>query len=91
MSFTDNFSVPSHSIDTGSLMAPTRRLMQLNERQSTRKTGPPKKFEANNERTYKTKEETSKSRNITGTIVVVLLGISVVVPMLQYWGYTSKD
>jgi uncharacterized membrane protein YgcG len=42
-------------------------------------------------RTYKTKDETAKSKNVTGTIVLVLLGISVVVPMLQYWGYTSKD
>ena len=53
--------------------------------------GPPVKFEQATGRTYKTKEETSKTRNITGTIVVVLLAISVVVPMLQYWGYTSKD
>ena len=42
-------------------------------------------------RTYKTKDETAKTKNVTGTIVLVLLGISVVVPMLQYWGYTSKD
>lgn len=32
-----------------------------------------------------------KTRGITSTIVLVLLGISVVVPMLQYWGYTSKE
>lgn len=53
--------------------------------------GPPKKAVANTGRTYKTKEETAKTKTVTGTIVVVLLGISVVVPMLQYWGYTSKD
>ncbi len=42
-------------------------------------------------RTYKTKGETDKTRNITSTIVLTLLFISVVVPMLQYWGYTSKE
>ena len=53
--------------------------------------GPPKKVETVGGRTYKTKEETDKTRNVTGTIVLVLLGISVVVPMLQYYGYTAKD
>lgn len=53
--------------------------------------GAPVKAEAQSGRTYKTKEETNKTRNVTSTIVLVLLGISVVVPMLQYWGYTSKD
>ena len=28
---------------------------------------------------------------MTGTIVLSLLAISVVVPMLQYYGYTSTD
>lgn len=42
-------------------------------------------------RTYKTKAETAEKKNITGTIVLVLLGIAVVVPMVQYYGYTSKD
>ena len=53
--------------------------------------GGPKKNEAVAGRNYKTREETDKSRTITATIVLVLLGISVVVPMLQYWGYTAKE
>ena len=42
-------------------------------------------------RTYKTKGETEDKKTVFSTIVLVLLGISVVVPMLQYWGYTSKE
>lgn len=53
--------------------------------------GAPKKNEVTQGRTYKTKEETEKTRGITGTIVAVLLGIAVIVPMLQYWGYTAKE
>ena len=53
--------------------------------------GAPKKNEVVAGRTYKTKEETEKTRSITGTIVIVLLAIAVVVPMLQYWGYTAKE
>lgn len=42
-------------------------------------------------RTYKTKAETEQKKPITSTIVLTLLFISVVVPMLQYFGYTNKD
>ncbi|KAJ9510181.1 hypothetical protein QJQ45_015653 [Haematococcus lacustris] len=42
-------------------------------------------------RTYRTKEETDKSKNITATVVASLLLIAVVVPMLQYYGYVAKD
>ena len=48
--------------------------------------GPPERTDTSRKRTYKTKQETDKTRNVTGTIVLTLLGISVVVPMLQYWG-----
>ncbi|KAG2499945.1 hypothetical protein HYH03_002232 [Edaphochlamys debaryana] len=51
----------------------------------------PTRQEANNARTYRTKEETDKSRNVTSTVVLSLLFIAVVVPMLQYYGYTAKD
>lgn len=53
--------------------------------------GPPARLDTTRKRTYKTKAETSKSKPVTGTIVGVLLFIAVVVPMLQYWGYTSKE
>ncbi len=53
--------------------------------------GAPQRADGTRKRTYKTKAEVDKTRNITSTIVLVLLGISVVVPMLQYWGYTSKE
>jgi len=53
--------------------------------------GAPKKNEAVQGRTYKTKEETEKTKSVTATIVVVLLGIAVIVPMLQYYGYTAKE
>ncbi|KXZ41469.1 hypothetical protein GPECTOR_449g345 [Gonium pectorale] len=51
----------------------------------------PVRTEANRERTYRTKEETEKSKNVTSTVVGTLLVIAVVVPMLQYYGYTAKD
>lgn len=51
----------------------------------------PKRNEVNRERTYRTKEETEKSKNVTSTVVLTLLLIAVVVPMLQYYGYTAKD
>lgn len=51
----------------------------------------PVRNEVVNERTYRTKEETEKSKNVTSTVVVTLLLIAVVVPMLQYYGYTAKD
>lgn len=53
--------------------------------------GAPQRAAEGKSRTYKTRAETDKSRNVFSTIVLVLLGISVVVPMLQYWGYTSKE
>ena len=53
--------------------------------------GAPQRAAEGKNRTYKTKAETDKSRNVFSTIVLVLLGISVIVPMLQYWGYTSKE
>ena len=53
--------------------------------------GAPQRAAEGKQRTYKTKQETDKSRNVFATIVLVLLGISVIVPMLQYWGYTSKE
>ena len=53
--------------------------------------GAPQRADKERKRTYKTKGEVDKTRGLTSTIVLVLLGISVVVPMLQYWGYTSKE
>jgi len=53
--------------------------------------GPPVRVERQRKRTYKTKSETDSNRNATSTIVLTLLGISVVVPMLQYFGYTNED
>ncbi|KAK9903504.1 hypothetical protein WJX75_007430 [Coccomyxa subellipsoidea] len=53
--------------------------------------GAPQRADGTRKRTYKTKQEVDKTRNITSTIVLALLFISVVVPMLQYWGYTSKE
>jgi hypothetical protein len=35
--------------------------------------------------------ETEQKKSITAPLVLTLLAISVVVPMLQYWGYTSED
>ncbi|KAH7618879.1 putative UPF0603 protein [Nannochloris sp. 'desiccata'] len=53
--------------------------------------GPPIRVERQRKRTYKTKGETARTKTATSTIVLTLLGISVVVPMLQYYGYTNKD
>lgn len=53
--------------------------------------GAPQRADKERKRTYKTKDEVNKTRGLTSTIVLVLLFISVVVPMLQYWGYTSKE
>ena len=47
---------------------------------------PPCSADANRTRTYKTKAETEAKKPVTSTIVLTLLFISVVVPMLQYWG-----
>ncbi len=51
----------------------------------------PTRVEANRDRTYKTKEETEKSKQVYITVVGTLLLIAVVVPMLQYYGYTARD
>lgn len=53
--------------------------------------GPPIRTEAERRRTYKTKEEVEKTKTVSTTVVGTLLFISVVVPMLQYYGYTSKE
>lgn len=53
--------------------------------------GAPVRVERQRQRTYKTKKETEANKNATSTIVLTLLGISVVVPMLQYFGYTNED
>lgn len=53
--------------------------------------GAPQREERVRKRTYKTKSETEATKGATSTIVLTLLGISVVVPMLQYYGYTNKD
>ena len=45
--------------------------------------GAPLRADGTRKRTYKTKKETDKTRNVTSTIVLTLLGISVIVPMLQ--------
>lgn len=52
--------------------------------------GAPQRADAVRTRTYKTKAETEAKKPVTATIVLTLLFISVVVPMLQYWGYTNK-
>jgi len=51
----------------------------------------PKREDTTRMRTYKTKEEVEKSKTVTSTVVVTLLVIAVVVPMLQYYGYTARD
>lgn len=53
--------------------------------------GGPERRETTRKRTYKTREETASGKNVTSTIVISLLVISVVVPMLQYYGYTAKE
>ncbi len=39
---------------------------------------------------FSVQAETDQKKNITAPLVLTLLAISVVVPMLQYWGYTSE-
>lgn len=51
--------------------------------------GPPVRDSGERKRTYRTKGETDKSKGVTGTIVAALLGIAFIVPMVQYWNYTS--
>jgi uncharacterized membrane protein YgcG len=53
--------------------------------------GAPQRSESTRKRTYKTKEETERVKPVTGTIVLTLLLIAFVVPMLQFYGYVSKD
>jgi len=53
--------------------------------------GAPKKADSSRKRTYKTKEETNRVKPVTGTIVLTLLLIAFVVPMLQFYGYVSKE
>ncbi|KAK9841089.1 hypothetical protein WJX84_004537, partial [Apatococcus fuscideae] len=51
----------------------------------------PSRGEQERVRTYKTKGETNNQRTVFTTIVVVLLVIAFIVPMLQFYGYTSKN
>jgi uncharacterized protein len=51
----------------------------------------PKREEKVRKRTYRTRAETAAKKDATSTIVLTLLFISVVVPMLQYFGYTNAD
>ncbi|GMH32207.1 hypothetical protein BSKO_00041 [Bryopsis sp. KO-2023] len=53
--------------------------------------GGPSRKDDSRVRTYRTKDETSKTRGATSTIVLTLLFIAVVVPMIQYYGYTAKE
>jgi len=53
--------------------------------------GAPRKANNARKRTYKTKEETDRVKPVTGTIVLTLLLIAFVVPMLQFYGYVSKE
>lgn len=53
--------------------------------------GAPYRAQQVRQRTYRTKEETEAKKPVTATVVLTLLFISVVVPMLQYFGYTNKD
>jgi len=53
--------------------------------------GPQREVKPAETRTYKTKEEVDKNRKVTTTAVTVLLIISFVVPMLQYFGYTNRE
>lgn len=53
--------------------------------------GPPVRTEDARKRTFKTKDEVERTKGVSSTVVGTLLFISVVVPMLQYYGYTSKE
>jgi len=53
--------------------------------------GPPARKDTSRKRTYKTKAETDRAKGVTSTVVVSLLVIAFVVPMLQFYGYVSKD
>jgi uncharacterized protein len=51
----------------------------------------PQRADTTRKRNFKTKEETENSKQVTSTVVITLLVIAVVVPMLQYYGYTARD
>lgn len=53
--------------------------------------GGPERKDNTRRRTYRTKEETDKSKTVTTTVVATLLLIAFVVPMLQFYGYVSRD
>lgn len=53
--------------------------------------GPPVRTETERKRTYKTREEVDRTKTVSSTVVGTLLFISIVVPMLQYYGYTNRD
>eukprot|EP00891_Asterochloris_glomerata_P007750 jgi/Astpho2/7750/Aster-07592 len=53
--------------------------------------GAPQRASDERQRTYKTKAEVEKTKSSTTLIVAVLLVIAFVVPMLQYYGYVSKE
>merc|ERR1712217_23238 len=53
--------------------------------------GAPRREDNTRKRTYKTKEETEKVKPVTGSILITLLFIAFVVPMLQFYGYVSKE
>lgn len=53
--------------------------------------GAPERPDGTRVRTYRTKEETEKARNVTGTVVATLLVIAFIVPMLQYYGQVQWD
>lgn len=57
----------------------------------SRPAAAPQRADTTRQRTYKTKEETEKSKTVTSTVVLSLLLIACVVPMLQYYGYTARD
>ncbi len=52
--------------------------------------GPPARADGARKRTYKTRGETAANKPATSTIVLTLLGISFIVPMLQYLGECSR-
>lgn len=53
--------------------------------------GGPVREETQRKRTFKTKEETAKTKTVTGTVVATLLIIAFIVPMLQYYGALHRD
>jgi len=53
-------------------------------------TGGPSAVSKKRQRTYKTKEEASEKKDISVIVVSLLLFISFVVPMVQFFGYTAR-